>query len=220
MDTRPGRRRRRRKKGPSYREESALQEQGYSLVAGLDEVGRGPLAGPIVAAAVVLPSKPSRRWSKLIRDSKQLTPAQRQQALCSIEEVARAKGVGICSAEEIDDLGIVAANLLAMSRALDRFPLLPQFLLLDAVSLPDVDIPQKPIIHGDALCLSIAAASILAKVTRDRIMESEDAVYPKYGFVRHKGYATAEHLRCLRRLGPCPIHRRSFAPVRELDPSR
>ena len=200
---------------PTYREETALLEEGYSLVAGLDEVGRGPLAGPVVAGVAVLPRNPSRKWARLIRDSKQMTPAQRERVLPSIREVALALEVGSSSHEEIDERGIVAATQLAMQRALYSLALLPQFLLLDAFPLPGVDIPQKPIVHGDALCLSIAAASIVAKVTRDRHMEEQDALYPRYGFAANKGYATPEHLHQLRAIGPCPIHRHSFAPVRE-----
>ena len=189
---------------------------GYSLVAGLDEAGRGPLAGPVVAAVVILPPQPKGNWISLMRDSKQITPAQREYALAHLQESALAIQVGACSPAEIDDINILEATRLAMKRAVDSLALLPQFLLLDAVSLPEVPIPQKPIIRGDALCLSIAAASIVAKVTRDRIMQDEDAAYPGYGFARHKGYCTPEHLHNLKLLGPCPIHRYSFAPVRDL----
>ena len=193
-----------------------MLRQGYSLLVGLDEAGRGPLAGPVVAAVVVLPPRPRGRWVKLIRDSKQMTAAQRDYAYTHLRDSALALEVGAGSPAEIDELGIVSATRLAMKRALESLALFPQFLLLDALSLPDVGIPQKAITHGDALCLSIAAASIVAKVTRDRIMEQEDGVYPGYGFARHKGYGTRQHMQNLRRLGPCAIHRFSFAPVREL----
>ena len=200
---------------PTFEEEASLFRQGYSLVAGLDEVGRGPLAGPVLAGVAMLPPNLKGRWVGGIRDSKQLTPAQRQRVLPYLQDGALALEVGMSSPQEVDELGIVAATRLAMQRALDSLTLLPQFLLLDAILLPDVTIPQKAIIRGDTLSLSIAAASIAAKVARDRLMAGEDAAHPGYGFARHKGYATREHLGNLRRLGPCPIHRYSFAPVRE-----
>jgi ribonuclease HII len=207
-------------KPPTFREETVLLAQGYSLVAGLDEAGRGPLAGPVVAGAVVLPRKLGGRRAGLIRDSKQMTPSQREESFLYLQEAAQALETGVSSSQEVDEMGIVAATRLAMRRALNSMALLPQFLLLDAFPLPGVGIPQKPIIHGDALCLSIAAASIVAKVTRDRIMREQDALYPSYGFARNKGYGTREHLRKLMALGPCPIHRYSFAPVRESRTAR
>jgi ribonuclease HII len=206
----------RSKQRPTYEEEASLFEQGYSLVAGLDEVGRGPLAGPVAAGVAVLPSNLEGQWVGLIRDSKQMTPVQRERALPFIQDAALALGVGMSTSQEIDDLGIVQATRLAMARALDSLPLLPQYLLLDAFPLPGVAIPQKAIIRGDALCLSIAAASIVAKVTRDRLMVEQDVMFPGYGFARHKGYGTKEHIRSLMRLGPCAIHRRSFAPIKHL----
>ena len=203
-----------RKRRPSYREESALIEAGYTFVAGLDEVGRGPLAGPVVAGAAMLPANPRGRWVRLIRDSKQLTPAQREEAADILKEKALSMSTGVATHEEIDRIGIVAATNLAMARAINALPLQPQFLLLDAFPLPDVDIPQKAIVRGDALCLSIAAASIIAKVERDRVMVENDGRYPGYGFASHKGYASSYHLEALRDRGPSPIHRHSFAPVR------
>ena len=203
-----------RKRRPSYREESALLEEGYTLVAGLDEVGRGPLAGPVVAGAVMLPRNPHGRWTRHIRDSKQLTPAQRREAADVLAEKALSMATGVATHEEIDRIGIAPATRLAMSRAVNALPLQPQFLLLDAFPLPDVDIPQKAIVRGDALCLSIAAASIIAKVERDRVMIEHDGRYPGYGFASHKGYASSYHLEALRDRGPSPIHRRSFAPIR------
>ena len=182
----------------------------------MDEVGRGPLAGPVVAGAVILPIRPAGEWVELIDDSKRLTPAKREEAFPLICWRAVAFGTGAASSEEIDALGIVGGTRLAMTRALDFLAVRPDFLLLDAFPLVGVAIPQRAIIHGDALCLSIAAASIVAKVTRDRLMESEDARYSGYGFARNKGYATREHLDGLTALGPCEIHRRSFAPVRSL----
>ena len=207
-------RRTNRKRRPSYREESALLESGYTLVAGLDEVGRGPLAGPVVAGAAMLPANPRGRWVRLIRDSKQLTPAQREEAADILKEKALSMVTGFATHEEIDRIGIAPATRLAMARAINALPLQPQFLLLDAFPLPDVDIPQKAIVRGDALCLSIAAASIIAKVERDRVMVEQDGRYPGYGFASHKGYASSYHLEALRDRGPSPIHRHSFAPVR------
>ena len=201
---------------PTYREEARLLNEGYTLVAGLDEVGRGPLAGPVVAAAVVLPPHPRGDWTALVRDSKQMTAAQREHVLPYVRDAALQLEVGASSPSEIDELGIVPATRLAMMRALGRMALLPQFLLLDALTLPEMDLPQRAIVHGDALCLSISAASVAAKVARDRIMRDEDAAHPGYGFARHKGYPTSEHLSNLDRLGPCAIHRMSFAPVREV----
>ena len=189
-------------------------------MVGLDEVGRGPLAGPVVVAAVILGQSPRGSWVGLVRDSKQMTPVQRERVFPYLRDAAVALEVGVCSSGEVDELGIVAATRLAMKRAIDSLPLVPQFLLLDAINLPDVPIPQKAIVHGDALCLSIAAASIAAKVTRDRMMEEADRTYPGYGFAKHKGYGTAEHLRNLERLGPSEIHRYSFAPVRRLVNAR
>ena len=201
---------------PSQMEEAWLYKQGYSLIAGIDEAGRGPLAGPVVAATVVLPRTLTGKWVSHIRDSKELTAPQREYVFHHLEEKALSVGVGQSDSGEVDTIGIVAATRLAMSRAITQMPLQPQFLLIDALPLPDVPIPQKPIVHGDSLCLSIAAASIVAKVTRDGLMKTEDEIYPTYGFRRHKGYGTREHLRNLRLMGPCPIHRCSFAPVREL----
>jgi ribonuclease HII len=212
--------RRRRAAAPTYREEASLLAQGCSLVAGLDEVGRGPLAGPVVAGVVILRPDPKGSWVRLIRDSKQMTPAQRSYVLPYLQKEALGIETGASSPQEIDEIGIVGATRLAMRRALDALALSPQFLLLDAFPLPGVGIPQKPIVHGDALCLSIAAASIVAKVTRDRLMVQQDTLYPSYGFARHKGYGTQEHLRRLRAIGPCAIHRYSFAPVAERGVTR
>ena len=181
----------------------------------MDEVGRGPLAGPVMAGVAILPPNLKGSWVNLVRDSKQLTKTQREKALFHLQDVALGLEVGICSSQEVDALGIVEATKLAMSRAIDSLAVKPQFLLLDAITLQKVSIPQKSIIRGDALCLSIAAASIVAKVTRDRLMEQEDKFFPGYGFARNKGYGTREHMTKLKQLGPCLIHRYSFAPVRE-----
>ena len=201
---------------PTQDEELQLYAQGFQLVAGIDEVGRGPLAGPVVAAAVVLPSPLNADWFPLVRDSKQLTALQRERAFEHIQASALAIGIGMVGPGDIDAIGIVAATRRAMQEAVLQMPLQPEHLLIDALSLPDLPIPQRAIIHGDATCLSIAAASIVAKVTRDGLIAQADTVYPGYNFKKHKGYGTREHLGNLRRLGPCAIHRRSFAPVREL----
>jgi len=199
---------------PSFGEEKRLEEQGYRLIAGIDEVGRGPLAGPLVAAAVILPLKPDISWLPLVRDSKQLTPERRESLFPLINEAAIGIGIGILPPDAIDSHGMAMAIRKAMCSAVEHLPCPPNFLLIDHVRLPELDLPQKSIIRGDSLSLSIACASIVAKVTRDRIMVALDEVYPGYGFARHKGYATREHLSQLRRLGVCPIHRRCFATVR------
>ena len=203
-----------------YTEEETLLNRGFSYVAGIDEVGRGPLAGPVVAGVVILPPRPQGTWLDGIRDSKVMTAAQRDRSYAAILENALASATGQASALEIDEIGIVPATALAMRRALDRLALMPQFLLIDAFPLPDVEIPQKAIVKGDALCLSIAAASIVAKVTRDRIMVEFDRDYPEYGFAGHKGYGSAEHIRKIASLGPCPVHRYSFAPIKHSGQSR
>lgn len=207
-------------KPPSFDQERKLHAQGYHLIAGIDEVGRGTIAGPVAAAAIILPNQAGIPWLKLVRDSKQLSPRRREHLFELMQETGLAIGVGVVSQTEIDDKGIVPATRMAMRMAIEQLPVSPDFLLIDAVKLPDVSIPQKSIIHGDRLCLSIACASIVAKVRRDRLMIELDKVHPGYGLARHKGYATKEHLLSLQRLGPCPIHRQSFAPVRRVIESR
>jgi ribonuclease HII len=196
----------------------ALLQQGYCFVAGLDEAGRGCLAGPVVAAAVILPlpldEEGLARFAG-VRDSKQLTAQTRDTLYDIIVQYALAVGVGIGSVELIDEQNILQATKHAMRDALAQLSLRPQALLLDAVHLPTVPLPQRSIIKGDARCLSIAAASIIAKVTRDRMMLALHEQYPLYGFHQHKGYCTEMHLAALKQHGPCPIHRRSFSPVRE-----
>ena len=194
--------------------ERRLHEQGIWPVAGLDEAGRGAVAGPVTAGAVVLPHDPPDCREAQIRDSKRLSPSQRERALRHIESVALAVGVGHCSAGEIDEIGIAPATRVAMRRALESLSLEPAYLLLDAFPLPGVTTPQLAIVRGDATCTSIAAASIVAKVARDRHMTEQDERHPGYGFARHKGYGTSEHIRNLERLGPSPIHRRTFAPLK------
>ena len=208
---------------PDAAHEHTLRELGFRRVAGIDEVGRGPLAGPVTASAVVMPEEVPETWFGLIRDSKQMSAERREFACEQIQLHARAVGVGSASSTEIDLMGIVPATRLAMTRALEDLDVAPDHLLIDALELPEVDLPQTPIIKGDAISISIAAASVVAKVTRDRLMVgSYELRHPGYGFARNKGYGTAEHMAALRMLGPCPIHRYSFAPVRSavfLNPS-
>jgi ribonuclease HII len=192
---------------------SFVHERAHSdPVAGVDEAGRGPLAGPVVAAAVVLDRK---RVPRGLDDSKKLDEAARENAYARIVRVA-AWGVGIADVEEIDRLNIYHATMLAMSRAVDALGLEPAMVLVDGNALPKWRHRAQAIVSGDALCRSIAAASIVAKVTRDRMMAEYDAIHPGYGWLRNKGYGTPEHRAALTTLGPSPFHRRSFAPVAQL----
>ena len=198
---------------PTLKREFALWRRGLRLIAGVDEVGRGPLAGPVVAAAVVLPVRCRFRWLRDVRDSKLLTARMREKLAAEIREKAVAVGVGIEPPERIDEIGIAPAGRAAMVAAVSALAPAAEYALIDALALPDLCVPYEAIIDGDALCTSIAAASIVAKVERDRMMAEYEALYPGYGFAQNKGYSTAGHLDALSRLGPCPIHRRSFAPV-------
>ena len=201
---------------PDLREEMALYAEGYRHVAGLDEAGRGSWAGPVVAGAVIFPIDRPDLSQQLegVRDSKQLTPRQRDYLYPIIESTALAVGVGSVPPGEIDELGIVSATRQAMYLAIAQLDLPPDFLLIDFLNLPRPSIPQKSITRGDALSLSIAAASIVAKVTRDRWMVQLDARYPGYGFARHKGYGTRQHREALACFGPSPVHRLSYAPMK------
>lgn len=192
--------------------ESELWESGIELIAGVDEAGVGPMAGPLVAGAVIL-----KRDSIMadLNDSKKLDEKVRDALAGRIREGALAWSVGIASVEEIDELNVYRAGLLAMKRAVDGLSRTPGFLLVDARTVPDCAIPQRGIVRGDSLSASIAAASIIAKTVRDALMLELDEKYPGYGFASHKGYATPAHFRALRELGPVPIHRRSYRPVRE-----
>jgi ribonuclease HII len=201
---------------PSFAEEKLLKKQGYQYIAGVDEVGRGALMGPVVAAAVILPDSFRARWKSRVRDSKQLTPETREYLFDFIIEASISYGIGSRSNKIIDELGIAKATRLAMIAAIEQLEPPPQYLLIDYVKLTESALPQKGIKHGDSLCFSIACASIIAKVTRDRLVTEMDKDYPGYGFAKHKGYGTEEHLKCLRERGPCPLHRRSFNPVGEL----
>ncbi len=177
------------------------------LVAGVDEAGRGPLAGPVVAAAVVLPAEPLILH---VDDSKRLKPEEREELYEQIRERALALSVGQASPAEIDRLNILRASHLAMRRALQSLRVRPAHVFVDGPPVPDLGFPQTALYDGDHRCYSVAAASIVAKVVRDRIMLDLDHAYPGYGFARHKGYPTREHVEALRRLGPSPVHRRSF----------
>lgn len=195
--------------------------RGRRRVAGVDEAGRGPLAGPVVAAAVYAPPGLCEDlfdgpWKKLT-DSKRLTAKQRQAFFLSIRETPGVEtGVGRCEPDEIDDLNILRATHLAMARALENMPSAPDLVLVDGLPVKGLYVEHEALVGGDGRSLLVAAASVVAKVTRDAEMTALDARYPGYGFARHKGYGTRVHLEALHRLGPCPVHRLSFAPVRQL----
>lgn len=202
--------RRRRPENLDMFEQAALAS---GLICGIDEAGCGPLAGPVVAAAVIL--NPKRKIYGL-RDSKILRPERREQLAKRIRERAIAWAVAEASVEEIDTINILQARLLAMRRAVDALCIAPEYALVDGNQMPRLPFPGRAVIAGDALIPAISAASILAKTTRDAMMRNFDALYPGYGFAQHMGYATPEHCERLNTLGPCILHRRSFAPVRLL----
>lgn len=179
----------------------------FQYICGIDEVGRGPLAGPVVAAAVILPKDCDILY---INDSKQLSAAKREELYDEIMEKAVAVGIGMMSPEVIDDINILQATYRAMQEAIKQLDPQPDILLNDAVTIPGVNIKQVPIIKGDAKSISIGAASIVAKVTRDRMMEEYENIFPGYGFASNKGYGSAEHIKALKEIGPTPIHRASF----------
>ena len=193
-----------------YRYEARAWRSGVGRVAGIDEAGRGPLAGPVVAAAVIL--APDRRVASLA-DSKLLTPERREELFLVIHERALAVGVSAVDHETIDRVNILEATRRAMAGALAALSVVPELVITDFVALPALPCPQRNLVAGDRRCASVAAASIVAKVTRDRLMLEADRRFPEYGFARHKGYATPEHLAALDRWGPCPLHRRTFAGV-------
>lgn len=213
------------KNSPTLEYERAFWRDGYTFVAGVDEAGRGALAGPVVAAAVILPRiENTEQWTHnalfqhiaRVNDSKLLNERARENLFEPICKIAVAYAVGSASQSEIDEINILNASHLAMHRALAQLSPPPAALLLDALVLQNVSIPQQGIIHGDALALSISAASILAKVTRDRLMRELDAQFPHYHFAQNKGYGTAAHLRALREFGASPVHRQTYAPVQQL----
>ena len=187
-----------------------IYERKYAdlgIIAGIDEAGRGPLAGPVVAAAVILPKDHPILY---VNDSKQLSEKKREQLYEEIMKEAPAVGVGMASEKVIDEINILQATYEAMRQAVSKLKIRPAGTLNDAVTIPGLELRQVPIIKGDAKSASIAAASIIAKVTRDRIMKEYDSLYPEYGFARHKGYGSQEHIEALKKYGPCPIHRLTF----------
>ena len=199
---------------PHLRHETALWSNGALWVAGIDEAGRGALAGPVSAGAVILPQIAEGRMGlDGVRDSKKMTAAQRDSWSDIIRNMVVSWGVGLASSREIDVLGIVPATRLAAIRAISQLAVCPDFLLLDYITLPDAGIPQISLIKGDMRSLSIAAASILAKTTRDAVLVALDDEFPGYGFSDHKGYGTKVHRDAIRKLGPSPVHRMSFAPI-------
>lgn len=190
-----------------WRYEREARADGFSVVCGVDEAGRGPLAGPVCAAAVILPDEVQLGG---LNDSKKLTDKRRRALYDEITEKALAYGVAFASEQEIDEINILQATFLAMERAMQKLSIQPQLALIDGNRAKEFGLPVRTIVHGDGLSASIAAASILAKVTRDRLMEQLDAQYPQYGFAVHKGYGTRRHYDALREYGPCPIHRTTF----------
>jgi ribonuclease HII len=192
--------------------EKMYHRRGYQRIAGVDEVGRGPLAGPVVAAAVVLPRQGIREE---LFDSKQISSKKRDDLYDVILSEALGVGVGVVGQEEIDVLNILEATLKAMALAVNKLPISPDFILIDGSHGIRLSIPQKPLLKGDQLSNSIAAASIVAKVTRDRMMEEYHQKYPQYNFARHKGYGTKEHLRAIEKHGICELHRKTFRRVKE-----
>jgi ribonuclease HII len=199
--------------------EKKYLEQGHKIIAGIDEAGRGAWAGPVSAAAVILPLDHENLLDELdgVRDSKRCTPLQRDRLYEVIREIARAVGVGLASQQEVDQWGIVPASKLAMARAVEALKIRPKMLLIDGhyMQLRDINLPQEAFNKGEAKSLSIAAASIIAKVERDRYMIDMGDHYPDYGFARHKGYGTVQHRMALGEFGPCDLHRRTFRPIRE-----
>ncbi len=192
--------------------ETGLMAKGFRLIAGVDEAGRGPLAGPVVAAAVVFEKD---KYPSGIRDSKQLSPKLRDEIFYKICEKACGVGVGIVNEETIDRINILQAAHMAMLKAISGLEAKPDFVLIDGIMAPRTGFAQKAVVGGDSKSISIAAASIIAKVSRDRIMLEHDARFPEYGFSGHKGYGTKAHMESLQKFGPCRIHRKSFRPVAE-----
>lgn len=193
-----------------------FQEKGFNVIAGVDEAGRGPLAGPVVAAAVIL--SPQCSIIDQLDDSKKLSSVMRERLFKDIKRSSLALGVGIINEKLIDGLDILKATKLAMSQALRRLKIQPDLVLIDGPIELNVSLPQIPLVAGDTLSPAIAAASVIAKVVRDRIMEFYHTLYPEYGFRFNKGYPTDAHIGAIEKNGPCPIHRRSFRPVRDLCP--
>jgi len=202
-------------KNPCFCEESQLYNQGFKVIAGVDEVGRGTIAGPVLAGIIILPKNTDLPWINLIKDSNKLSQKKREDIVCNIQQSKIYYETGISSSKEIDQIGIVEATHLAIIRALEKCKLKPDFLLLDGGLNPKTNIKKQTIVKGDNSSMSIAAASIIAKVTRDKIMEKFDQSIPGYEFAKHKGYLTKLHMQKLKNLGPSEIHRKSFHPVTE-----
>ncbi|MDY6867337.1 MAG: ribonuclease HII [Chloroflexota bacterium] len=202
---------------PDLTFEQVLWKNGKRLVAGVDEAGRGALAGPVAVGAVVLPGNRPDLFDQLhgVRDSKEMTPEDRETWAAVIKKIALYWGVGFASNDEIDELGIAPAIYLAASRALEKLGCAVEHVLVDYITLPDVAAPQTPLVKGDARSLSIAAASILAKTTRDARLVEMDSEYPGYHFISNKGYATKQHIQAIDWLGPCDQHRKTFSPVQD-----
>ncbi len=204
---------------PDFKRESSLQKEGYKFIAGIDEAGRGPWAGPVVAGAVVL--KESEKLANLlidmgVRDSKQMTEKKRERAYGFIVKEIKHWGVGIVSEKEIDEINILNATKLAMKKAIDDLGCKVDYLIIDGnFTMRDFPVNQSAVPKADQKILSVSLASVIAKVTRDRIMIELDAKYPEYGFASHKGYGTKKHQEALRQFGPLDIHRKSFAPIRK-----
>lgn len=201
-------------KTPDMNIENSLYGKGFDLVAGIDEAGRGPLAGPVVAAAVILPKSKEYHWYSDINDSKLLNASQREKLYEQINRDALAVGIGISSSVVIDELGIIKATRLAMRSAVLSLEVKPDSLIIDYVRLPEVLLHQQSFVKGDRKSRSIACASIIAKVARDRIMLSLDEMFPQYELRKNKGYGTKKHLECLEEFGPSVIHRHSFKPIK------
>lgn len=203
---------------PHLQKETRLQTAGYHHLAGLDEAGRGTWAGPVVAAAVILPLHQPDKLALLteVRDSKKMTLRQRERAFEQIQNIALSVGVGVSDNRYIDQHRIIAATRHAMHQALSQLNPPAEYLLLDALALPEIDLPQEAFYKADSISLTVACASVIAKVSRDRLMVEFDTTYPGYGFAQHKGYGTKAHRAALAQRGPCEIHRFSFAPIRAL----
>ena len=201
---------------PNLDIEQDVRSVQYKYIAGVDEVGRGPLAGPVVSAAVVLPHDlvGDEDWLSVINDSKKLSESKRQMAYEIISREAVSVAVGITNASTIDSVGILSATISSMFTALRGLEVSPDFVLFDFIPMKNCEYPYRTVVKGDTKSYSISAASIIAKVTRDELMKEADEQYPGYGFSGHKGYGTAKHLDAIKRLGPCEIHRRSFAPIK------
>lgn len=193
--------------------EQQAYQYGYKYIAGIDEVGRGPLAGPVAAAAVILPED---FYLAGVNDSKKISEKKRLQLVEQIKEKAVSWAVAMVSPQYIDRENILNSTLEAMRMAVQELRPRPDFLLIDAVKIPDIDVKQYSIIKGDSLSISIACASIIAKVERDRVMQAYDLIYPGYGMAKHKGYGTRQHIEAIHKQGPCPIHRRTFEPIKSI----